>query len=217
VKITHHLDDATILAHAAGTLPQAHAIVAMVHMMTCQLCRNSLRSAETIGANLLAEGGETTVSDTCRTATLASLDNVAPAQKPVSVRTGNGLPQIVSKAIGGVSLDNIKWKKKAPGIGMVEIPLLQSARSSLKLFHVGPGCAIPEHGHGGTELTLVLQGSYRDHIGQFCAGDVADLDATTEHQPVVDSSAACICLVATEAPTRFRAIWARILQPFIGI
>jgi anti-sigma factor ChrR (cupin superfamily) len=27
----------------------------------------------------------------------------------------------------------------------------------------------------------------------------------------------CICLIATEAPTRFRALWARLAQPFVGI
>jgi putative transcriptional regulator len=76
---------------------------------------------------------------------------------------------------------------------------------------------MPEHGHGGEELTLVLEGAYSDKLGRFAAGDIADLGDDVEHQPVVDQDRACICLVATEAPTRFRSWPARILQPLIGI
>ena len=36
-------------------------------------------------------------------------------------------------------------------------------------------------------------------------------------QPRVDSDEDCICLVATEAPTRFKSFWARLAQPFVGI
>ena len=76
---------------------------------------------------------------------------------------------------------------------------------------------MPEHGHGGEELTVMLRGSYSDHTGRYIVGDVADLDEDIEHQPVVDSDEDCICLVATEAPTRFKSVWARLAQPFIGI
>ena len=46
---------------------------------------------------------------------------------------------------------------------------------------------------------------------------VADLDAEVEHQPVVDSEQACICLVATEHPARFKGWISRLLQPLVGM
>jgi putative transcriptional regulator len=91
------------------------------------------------------------------------------------------------------------------------------SRTHLQLLRIAPGKMLPDHGHGGEELTLVLSGSYSDHMGRFSAGDVADLDEDTEHAPRVDSDVACICLVATEAPTRFKSFWARLAQPFVGI
>ena len=81
----------------------------------------------------------------------------------------------------------------------------------------GAGRAMPEHGHGGEEITLVLKGAYSDHMGRFGEGDVADLDEAIEHRPVVDEDRDCICLVATERPTRFKSLAARLMQPFVGI
>ena len=44
-----------------------------------------------------------------------------------------------------------------------------------------------------------------------------DLDEDIEHRPVVEQDGDCICLVATERPTRFKSLAARIMQPFVGI
>ena len=84
-------------------------------------------------------------------------------------------------------------------------------------MRIAGGSRLPEHGHGGSEMTLILRGSYSDELGRFAAGDVADLDTDTEHQPVVDPGEDCICLVALEAPARFKGAFARLLQPFVGI
>jgi putative transcriptional regulator len=54
-------------------------------------------------------------------------------------------------------------------------------------------------------------------MGQFSVGDIADLDEETEHSPVANGDGVCICLVAMEAPTRFKPFWAKLLQPFVGI
>ena len=75
---------------------------------------------------------------------------------------------------------------------------------------------MPEHGHGGTELTLVLTGSYHDEIGHFGPGDVADLDEDVDHQPVVGDQG-CICLVASEQPARFHGFISRMIQPLVGM
>jgi putative transcriptional regulator len=76
---------------------------------------------------------------------------------------------------------------------------------------------VPEHGHGGAELTLVLTGSYSDATGRYHRGDVADLDEDVEHQPVVDPDGPCICLIASETKAKFRGMLARLLQPIIGV
>jgi len=215
VNLSHHLDDATLLALASGTIPHAHGIVAAAHVSMCPVCAKALRQAEAIGGGLLGDSGTEPVSDMARAATLASLDGVAPATR--KARAKSELPAALDFALGGIALDQIKWKKKAPGVAMYDVPMPKGSTSALKLLSIGPGRAMPEHGHGGEELTLVLKGSYSDHMGTFRAGDVADLDDSIEHTPVADAGETCICLVAVEAPTRFKSVWARVMQPFIGI
>ena len=217
MKIVHHLDDATIVALASGSLGEAHATVAAAHLAYCPQCRAAMRGAETIGSAIMALEPAAAVSDICRSATLASLDAITVQQKPQSVAVDSGLPKSISSILGNRPLSDLPWKKKAPGVAMCDLPMSPGARGSLKLLSIGSGRAMPEHGHGGEEITLVLQGSYKDHMGRFAAGDVADLDEDIEHRPVVDSEEACICLVATEAPTRFKPLWAKLMQPFVGI
>ena len=100
---------------------------------------------------------------------------------------------------------------------MFDVKLPTQAKGQLKLLRIGAGRAMPEHGHGGEEITLVLKGAYRDHMGRFARGDVADLDEDIEHKPVVEQDGDCICLVATER-RRASSLWPRgIMQPFVGI
>ena len=77
--------------------------------------------------------------------------------------------------------------------------------------------SMPEHGHNGTEMTLVLSGAYRDKLGRFGPGDIADLDEKQEHRPVVEPREPCVCLVATEGQTRLKSMIGRALQPLHGI
>jgi putative transcriptional regulator len=76
---------------------------------------------------------------------------------------------------------------------------------------------MPEHGHGGLELTLVLQGAFADGDERFQRGDVETEDATDQHVPVAEPGQTCICLAATDAPLRFTSFLPRLVQPFVRI
>jgi putative transcriptional regulator len=147
---------------------------------------------------------------------MAALEQAAPVRTAVRAPLSE-LPVPLSRLLPAQALTDIVWKKKAPGVAMFDVPLPKGARGQLKLLRISAGRAMPEHGHGGEEITLVLKGAYRDHMGRFAAGDVADLDEEIEHRPVVEQDGDCICLVATERPTRFKSLTARLMQPFVGI
>jgi putative transcriptional regulator len=79
------------------------------------------------------------------------------------------------------------------------------------------GQAVPDHGHRGLELTLVLQGAFRDDKDRFGPGDVEIADEADQHKPVAEAGCDCVCLAATDAPLRFRGIMPRLLQPIFRI
>jgi putative transcriptional regulator len=190
--------------------------VAAAHLAMCPVCRNAVHAAEALGGELLGRLDDIAVSATCRSRTLAALDQATLHKLPVAGPRSE-LPLPLARLVNVESFSDIAWKKKAPGVAMFDVRLPSNAKGQLKLLRIGSGRAMPEHGHGGEEITLVLKGAYVDHMGRFARGDVADLDEDIEHRPVVEQDGDCICLVATEQPTRFKSLAARIMQPFVGI
>lgn len=217
MNIHHHLDHATVLAYAAGTLGEALTVVAASHVAWCPDCRAAVSLAESVGGDILSSIEGAAVSTKCRDQTLALLERATVHRFPHSDAPQDELPGPLARFLGGVPLKNLPWKRKAPGFAMHDLPLPSATNGKLVLMRIAAGKVMPEHGHGGEELTLVLSGAYRDKIGYFGPGDVADLAEDVEHRPVVDRASDCYCLVATEAPTRFKSLSARLLQPLIGI
>jgi putative transcriptional regulator len=204
------------MSYAAGSLDEAFATVVATHLASCAECRSRLRETEEIGGNLLEAIDAVPLDAAAFERAMRRLNEpveqtlVEPEQRKPS------LSRLLTR-LGEGGLDDVAWKTVAPGVAMHRLPTSKAARGSLRLLKIAPGKKIPEHGHGGTEITLVLTGSYRDAFGRFGPGDVADLDENVEHQPMVDSSEPCICLVATEAPTRFKSFFGRLFQPLVGI
>jgi putative transcriptional regulator len=206
------------MGYAAGTLEETFATVVAAHLSSCVECRMRLRQIEAAGGALLESIEAVPMKPDTVAVALGRLEAASQESRDVSRRPRYeaGLPRPLARMLEG-GLDDVSWRRVAPGIDMHRLPTSGGNRGTLTLLKIAPGRKIPEHGHGGTEMTLVLSGSYRDAFGRFGPGDVADLDEDVEHQPVVDSLEPCVCLVATEAPTRFKGVLGRLLQPFTGI
>ncbi|MEJ8572408.1 ChrR family anti-sigma-E factor [Microbaculum marinum] len=218
MTIRHHPDDATLLSYAAGTLPEALAVAVSAHVALCPRCRHGIRTAETVGGALLDSGSAAEIAADALDRAMARIETRAGG-----VATPEPLPDVADARVPaplarrlGAGLDDIRWRWIAPGVRSHEITVSPGS-GSLMLLKIAPGKSMPDHGHGGTELTMVLDGSYSDETGRYGPGDVADLDESIEHSPMVDSEVDCVCLVALEAPTRFKGRIARLLQPYLRI
>ena len=223
MTIHHHLDDATLLRYASGDLDEAFSVVVAAHLAMCDYCRRAVRAAEEIGGQLLNadETAELSIGafDRLMRRLDAADDMIAVADKGAGGDKANatGDVPVPLRRFVGASLDAVTWKSIAPGVRKHAIRLSSRSASSLYMLHIAPGKTLPEHGHGGAEMTLILSGAYRDELGRFGRGDIADLDEHVEHQPLVEPGEPCICVVATEAPTRFKGLFSRLLQPLVGI
>jgi putative transcriptional regulator len=209
MTITHHLDDATLMSFAAGSLPNALAAVAAAHIAMCPRCRRELAVLERIGGALVS------------TLAPATLDRAQPAMPapspvtptPIAVAAGE-VPAPLDQLIG-TDLDEVRWRWIGPGLW--HRPLQFRGQGSLQLIKASPGASVPEHTHGGSEINLVLRGALIDSTGTYGPGDTADLDEDIEHTPIADAQAGCICVIANEQPTRFRGLLARLMQPWHGL
>jgi putative transcriptional regulator len=209
MTITHHLGADTLISFAAGTLPGALSAVAAAHIALCPHCRTELVWCERIGAALLEDLPAPPL------ATVEAAVHALPqpgAPNPARLG-GNAFNPILRLARDDFA--DVAWRRI--GIGLWHRPLPLQGQGSLQLIKAAPGATVPEHSHGGGELTLILRGAMSDATGRYLTGDIADLDQDIEHTPVADAGAGCVCAVANEVPTRFRGLLARLLQPWHGL
>lgn len=207
--IRHHIPDDMLDAYGAGTLPHAFAVVVAAHLSLCDHCRARQEAADMIGGALLlgAEGADLRADAHDRM--MAALE--APPPMP-QLRASRPFPSAVMQELGGKPP---RWRMLGGGIR--QQILTTDREGSLRLLYIPSGKAVPEHGHRGQELTLVLQGSFSDSAGAFHRGDVEVAHDETDHQPVAGPGEPCICLAATDAPLRFHALIPRLLQPIFRI
>lgn len=209
--IQHHIPGDVLDSYRAGTLAHPFAVVVAAHLSICDDCRAQHEACDMIGGALLNRSETAALRPGARARMLASLD--APAPPYQMPHRGSGIfPAPVMAELGGRPP---RWRMLGGGIRQ---QILSADREgSLRLLYIPSGKAVPEHGHRGLELTLVLQGSFSDSGGSFRRGDVETAHDEIDHQPVAGPGEPCICLAATDAPLRFHAMLPRLLQPLFRI
>ena len=218
MSLHHHLSDATLMSYAAGNLSENMTLVIAAHLAMCPECRDKLSILDVIGGSELDQAPVQEMTPNALDLVLGQLGEQVerPIQTVRPVAHALNIPQPLHAYLPE-TLSDVPWKSMAPGIKAYTLPGIQTRTGTVRLLKIAPGVTIPEHTHGGMELTLVLQGSFSDEIGRFTAGDIADLDEETQHQPIADTDEDCICLIATDASLRFNKLMPRLVQYFTGM
>lgn len=225
MSISHHLDDATLMSFAAGTLSEPFSIVVASHLEMCRQCRQTNRSLAMLGGAVMELAMPDELSANAASNLLARLDAPAPVnghhiikgQQTDHMTSGQAFPKALTRLLGG-GIDAIKWRHVVPGVEdrLMKFPT-RSGIHTLRFLRAVPGKELPEHAHQGSELTLVLHGALRDGHHVLGPGDVSDMDDEGTHSPVVEGTETCICVFANEGASRFKQLKFRVLQKLIGI
>jgi putative transcriptional regulator len=213
--IRHHLSEALLMGYSAGQLPEAFSLIVAAHVSMCDECRARLASYDALGGALLEDDAalpEAPVAAGSLAATMARIKAGRPSERRPEAR--GIFPAPLVEYVGG-GPEAVRWRKAGGGVRQAILPT--AGAGIVRLLHIPAGVAVPDHGHQGTELTLVLHGAFRDGTDRFARGDLEIADASLEHTPVAEAGADCICLAATDAPLRFNSLIPRILQPLLKI
>lgn len=210
MTIKHHIPDALLLDYASGRLSEPFALVVATHVSMCNDCRARLEAHEITGGALIEADDGAELSGGLFDSVMAQLD-VQVEEAPTYQRSGI-FPAPVMEALKGRPP---KWKPL--GRGVRQQILRRSESGSVRLLYIPPGLDVPDHTHGGLELTLVLQGAFSDEGGRFGVGDVEVADDDVEHQPVAEKGDPCICLAATDSALKFNSFIPRLMQPIFRI
>jgi putative transcriptional regulator len=220
MTITHHPSDALLLDYASGPLGETWSLAIATHLALCPKCRRDLSRMEAMGGNLLDMVSPEPLSEDAFDAVMARLGSPAgeggePHQPAPRHDTKQVLPQPLRGYLG-CDLDDLPWRRLGQGAYQLRIPTSERMTTA-RLLRIPAGRPVPEHSHGGLELTLVLLGAFSDATGHYGRGDFQEADENLEHQPHAAPGEDCICLAVTDAPLRFKSLAVRIVQPLLGI
>ncbi|MEB8389147.1 ChrR family anti-sigma-E factor [Rhodobacteraceae bacterium KMM 6894] len=210
--IQHHLTDALLMAYSAGALPEAFNLTVATHIAMCDECRARLGAFDSVGGALIESGASHAMAPDSMAAALAKAKSAPRARQPT--RNRSNVPVPLQDYIG-TDLTAVHWRPVGMGVKQAILPTDKGATA--RLIYIPAGIAVPDHGHRGTELTLVLQGAFFDQTDRFAAGDIEVAGEELDHTPTAEMGADCICLAATDAPLRFRSLIPRLAQPFLRI
>ena len=200
------------MSYAAGKLPEAFNLVVATHITLCDECRARLGAFEAVGGALL-EDADTVEMSADMDAIFAKIDATNSEIQITPASTGV-FPSALQDYVGG-DLEAVKWR--SVGMGVKQAILKTSKTASVRLLRIPAGAAMPDHGHNGTELTLVLKGAFKDEHDRFARGDIEVATEDDHHTPIAEAGEDCICLSATDAPLKFRGLLPRIAQRFARI
>lgn len=201
----HHPADDVLTAYAAGALEPGFGLVVAAHLDTCAHCRWRVSLLEAASGSALADLPETDIAPDALDKVLSRLDDQRSLDAAIDTRP----------FIERLPLRPRRWI--APGVWVAAVDTPHAPDNRVYVLSVAPGMPTARHEHSGAEFCTVLKGAYRDELGLFGPGDFAAAYGELNHQPVVQSSEACVCLFATEGRLKPQGMLGRIAFGFADV
>lgn len=211
MMIRHQLPDALLMGYAAGTLPEAFNLVIAAHVSLSDEARVRLGAFEAVGGSVLDDDAGVDLAEDSLDRMMARLEALPQANARAALAAEDVYPAPLADYVAR----GMRWR--ALGRGVKQAILKTDGAATARLLRIPAGQAVPDHGHKGTELTLVLQGAFFDGNRRFGRGDIEIATQETEHTPVAEAGDDCICLAVSDAPLRFNGWLPRLAQPFFRI
>lgn len=207
--------------YAAGTLDETCSLIVATHMTLCHETREIVHSYECIGGACLDICEEEDISKNLLEDVLSRLDNnydeaqqETQKENSSAISLGFSVPRTLERYIFENSEMPLKWKKALPGMSTYDLPI-EGCENAARIIKMEPGASVPTHGHGGQELTLIIDGAMTDEHGTYNVGDLIIQDAGFEHTPTAHKEYGCVCLAVSCAPIKLKGI-ASLLNPFLS-
>ncbi|MEM9755939.1 MAG: ChrR family anti-sigma-E factor, partial [Pseudomonadota bacterium] len=194
MKTKHNISDELLMGYAAGVLPQAFDLVVASHVSLSSDSRARLDGFEAIGGALLNDLDCVDVAEDSLDAVIAMIGGAAPDPVDPKAPTDSVLPEPLRAVVGG-DIDSVAWRPITRGVK--QAVLHDDETGTARLLRIPAGGEMPRHSHRGMEMTLVLQGAYRDEDGRYGRGDIEVAGEDVHHTPVAEDGDPCICLIAT--------------------
>ncbi|MCP5346162.1 MAG: ChrR family anti-sigma-E factor [Gammaproteobacteria bacterium] len=219
-QTNHHPSQDLLKTFSEGQLSTGMSIAISAHLDYCSSCRQSVEvyeselASEWVATDPGADGPQLSESNILMDR-ITSQPQVVPItqatrpRRPVELHMHERsvrLPGVLSR----VAEKGVVWKKLAGGINTAKLTLDRDAQCDF--MYMKPGSQAPRHTHRGLEVTLVLDGTFEDELGEYRPGDFVLRESTQVHTPRSDEG--CLCYSVLDSPLLFTSGWSRLLNPF---
>ena len=211
--IKYHPSEQILQQFAAGELSPSVSIAVSIHLEMCTCCQNKVHALteQIASSNLTVEEDMADIDDMNFDDIFDSIvqdetiETVHIAQ-PQFFTAGN---KKIAKPHALRQLSLSDWS----GLGKVNrsrVDLIDEEVHS-SLLHIEAGGEIPKHTHKGEEVTVLLDGSFKDEMGEYHKGDFIWLSGEHNHNPV--SEEGCVCYAVVSDALHFSQGLSRLLNP----
>jgi len=214
VNVKLHPPVAQLQQFVAGELSPGLSVALSAHIECCDQCQLASTALE---AEAVAAWDETPANDE-NFALSALLANIVDQPQIKIAEVTNKIPQsievenqsfAVPRVLAKAAAEGLSWKRLGGGISQATVAIDDCTKC--EFIYMAPGSKAPVHTHRGNEVTLVLDGSFSDELGEYNAADFVVRDPNHKHQPRTEKG--CLCFSVLDSPLVFTSGFLRLLNP----
>jgi len=229
--IKHHPKFELIQSFVNGDLPASLSIGIAIHAEMCPICQQKIAQlTEQVAENTFEESVvsldnlESDQNDFDMSEGENDFENEAIFDSMISnITFSEELDEVIQPVDRSVTFKNKTYTLptalssvdigKAANIGKLSRSRLQLDEDEIhsNLLHINAGGGVPAHTHKGFELTVLLDGSFTDHDGEYNKGDFIMLDGTFTHTPMSENG--CLCYTVANDALHFTQGINKLLNP----
>ncbi|WP_448211712.1 ChrR family anti-sigma-E factor [Colwellia sp. MEBiC06753] len=213
--IKHHPNLAFLGKFAEGELPASIAAAIAIHVEMCPKCQQQVkeltqsqaeRQFEQLDAVMDVPMAPTDIDAMIEQITASDEIDLAPVQREKIIAV-KGTQYKLPQALTNMAMS--KWTS----IGKLARARFELDEGEVRasLLQIQAGGAVPEHTHKGFEITLLLDGSFKDEMGEYVPGDFMLLDGKHLHSPATDTG--CLCYTVSNDAQHFTQGINKLLNP----
>ena len=219
-QVNFHPDDSVLGQFTRGEMSTGNAVIVSAHVQMCKTCGEKVNKLQNSAASSWEEASTPDTTLDTSNIDIAALAAEIVQTEQVKMEDANDLVDVklevldepigLPRVIANVVEQGLKWTR-LPG-GVTEANLYIDEATRCEFIYIPPNSKIPEHTHRGSEMTLILHGSFHDTMGEYSRADFTLRDPQHQHQPISDEG--CLCFAVIDAPLKFTRGLAKLMNPY---
>jgi putative transcriptional regulator len=230
----HHPDTNLLLEFASGSIDHGQSIAISAHLHYCAECRSKVMEFERIGGAMMANHTHNTTGHTVNNNIDSNINhhesNQSFNQLMDKIQQREATPHLtvtpqeshshhpeLPTAVRKMLHPTTHWKRMTSSLRAAGLIAGQD-KYGVSLQKIQAGGKVPQHDHRGSEITVVLKGSFSDEDGVYQQGDFLMKNEGDIHSPMASKNQDCLCLSVEQAPVKLTSLFGRLLiNPFLRI